>query len=109
MGRARRRDRRPDAVPRRTQGVPHAGQITAAPRPELDALAAFPAPHHPLVLGAAVAAGGGSPAEAASISAYGAVTGPADGALGTLPAVSAPALDIFAELHHQADLRLFES
>ncbi|SNT51058.1 urease accessory protein [Actinomadura meyerae] len=116
-----------------------------APHRALDALAAFPAPHHPLVLGAAVAAAGGSPADAASIAAYGAVTGPAsaavrllgldplavhqaladlaprvdalaaeaagyaDGDPRALPAVSAPALDIFAELHLQADLRLFES
>ncbi|MFA1542589.1 urease accessory protein UreF [Actinomadura monticuli] len=116
-----------------------------SPHPVLDALGAFPAPHHPLVLGAAVAVAGGSPAEAASIGAYGAVTGPASAAvrlLGldplavhrvlaelasqvdavaaeaaasaggdpeALPAASAPALDVLAELHLQADLRLFES
>jgi urease accessory protein len=28
---------------------------------------------------------------------------------GDLPAASAPALDLFAELHQQAELRLFES
>ncbi|TDB95527.1 urease accessory UreF family protein [Actinomadura sp. 7K534] len=118
---------------------------TASPHPALDALAAFPAPHHPLVLGAAVAAAGGTPAHAASISAYGAVTGPAsaavrllaldplavhralaelaprvdavaaeaadfaDGDPAALPAASAPALDVFAELHLRADPRLFES
>ncbi|TDC89933.1 urease accessory UreF family protein [Actinomadura sp. 7K507] len=116
-----------------------------SPHPVPDALGAFPAPHHPLVLGAAVAVAGGSPAEAASVCAYGAVTGPAaaavrllgldplavhraladlaplvdavaaeaagfaDGDPGALPAASAPALDVFAELHLQADLRLFES
>ncbi|WP_433251795.1 urease accessory protein UreF [Actinomadura nitritigenes] len=116
-----------------------------SPHPVLDVLAAFSAPHHPLVLGAAVAVTGGSPADAASIGAYGAVTGPASAAVRLLgldplavhraladlapqvdavaaeaaghargdprelPAASAPALDIFAELHLQADLRLFES
>ncbi|MFB4295012.1 urease accessory protein UreF [Actinomadura sp. NTSP31] len=116
-----------------------------SPHPVLDVLAAFPIPHHPLVLGAAVAVTGGSPADAASISAYGAVSGPASAAVRLLgldplavhraladlapqvdavaaeatghaggdprdlPAASAPALDIFAELHLQADLRLFES
>lgn len=116
-----------------------------SPHPLLDALSAFSAPHHPLVLGAAVAVTGGSPADAASIGAYGAVTGPASAAVRLLgldplavhraladlapqvdavaaeaaghargdprelPAASAPALDIFAELHLQADLRLFES
>ncbi|KAB2388187.1 urease accessory protein UreF [Actinomadura montaniterrae] len=116
-----------------------------SPHPALDALAAFSAPHHPLVLGAAVAVTGGSPADAASIGAYGAVTGPASAAVRLLgldplavhralaelapqvdavaaeaaghargdprdlPAASAPALDIFAELHLQANLRLFES
>ncbi|MFA1549831.1 urease accessory protein UreF [Actinomadura chokoriensis] len=116
-----------------------------SPHPVLDEVGVFPAPHHPLVLGAAVAVAGGSPAEAASVSAYGAITGPASAAvrlLGldplavhraladlapevdavaaeaagfadhapeALPAVSAPALDIFAELHLRTDLRLFES
>lgn len=116
-----------------------------SPHRVLDALAAFSAPHHPLVLGAAVAVTGGASADAASIGAYGAVTGPASAAVRLLgldplavhraladlapqvdavaaeaalhargdprdlPAVSAPALDIFAELHLQANLRLFES
>ncbi|TDC69384.1 urease accessory protein UreF [Actinomadura sp. GC306] len=118
---------------------------TAAPHPALDALADLPAPHHPLVLGAAVAAAGGTPAHAASVAAYGAVTGPASAAVRLLaldplavhaalaglapqvdavaaeaagyadgdpaacPAASAPALDVFAELHPRADMRLFES
>ncbi|QFG20205.1 urease accessory protein UreF [Actinomadura sp. WMMB 499] len=113
--------------------------------PALDALAAFPAPHHPLVLGAATAAAGGTGADAAAIGAYGAVTGPASAAVrllgldplavhgaladlapqvdavaaeaagfadaefAALPSTSAPALDIFAELHLRSDLRLFES
>jgi urease accessory protein len=99
--------------------------------------------HHPIVLGVAAFAAGGTPEEAASIAAYGSVTGPASAAvrllgldpllvhraLGDLapqvdavaveacdfkdwadiPAASAPILDIFAELHLQSDLRLFES
>jgi urease accessory protein len=49
------------------------------PHPALDALAsAVPEPpHQPLVQGVATAAAGGTPHEAAAISAYGAVTGPA--------------------------------
>ncbi|MCO5995304.1 urease accessory protein UreF [Actinoallomurus rhizosphaericola] len=100
-------------------------------------------PHHPIVLGAAVAAAGGVPVRAAQIAAYGAVTGPASAAVrllgldplgayrvlaglaarvdavaaeaaasvraGGLPAASAPALDVFAELHDRAGTRLFES
>jgi urease accessory protein len=116
----------------------------AWPGPHLDALAVVVGgPHHPLVLGAAVAAVGGAPTRAAQVAAYGAVTGPASAAvrllgldplgvhrvladlagridavaaeaavtarLGDLPAASAPALDVFAELHQQAELRLFES
>jgi urease accessory protein len=99
--------------------------------------------HHPIVLGVAAFAAGGTPEEAAAITAYGSVTGPASAAvrllgldpllvhraLGDLapqvdavaveacdfkdwadiPAASAPILDIFAELHLQSDLRLFES
>jgi urease accessory protein len=122
---------------------------TTWPHPALDALAAGVrphGPHHPLVLGAAAAAAGGVPGEAASIAAYGAVTGPAtaavrllgldplavhriladlapavdtvaaeaalaaeDGAWAALPALSAPALDLLAERHVAAGLRLFES
>ncbi|HLU96246.1 MAG TPA: urease accessory UreF family protein [Thermobifida alba] len=116
-----------------------------SPHPVLDALAGLSAPHHPLVLGAAVAVAGGTPADAASIGAYGAVTGPAsaavrllgldplavqrvlaelaprvdavaaeaalhaDGDPAALPAASAPALDVYAELHVRSGLRLFES
>jgi urease accessory protein len=112
----------------------------------LDALAAAlrEPPHQPLVQGAATAAAGGTPHEAAAISAYGAVTGPASagvrllgldplavhrvladlapsidavadeasrqtGDWAGLPALSAPVLDRYAELHLGADLRLFES
>ncbi|WP_395107020.1 urease accessory protein UreF [Actinomadura sp. SCN-SB] len=116
------------------------------PHPALDALAdaCREPPHQPLVQGAATAAAGGTPAQAAAISAYGAVTGAAsagvrllgldplavhgvladlapsiDAVAGRasrrpddwagLPALSAPALDRYAELHLGADLRLFES
>ena len=113
---------------------------TAWPHPALDELTA---PHHPVVLGAAVHVVGGTPGQAAEIAAYGSVTGPASAAVrllgldplgvqrvlaglagridavaaeaaetvraGGLPAASAPALDLLAELHQQADLRLFES
>lgn len=118
----------------------------ARPDPVLDPLGETAGgPHHPLVLGAAVAVVGGGPEDAASITAYGAVTGPASAAIrllgldpmavqrvlaelaarvdqvaaeaaacahadpADLPAASAPALDLFAELHLQARLRLFES
>ncbi|WP_198653159.1 urease accessory protein UreF [Actinocorallia populi] len=121
------------------------------PHPVLDGLrvpvpAGAPrAPHHPLVLGAAAHAIGCAPLDAASVAAYGAVTGPASAAVrllgldpmavqralaelagdvdevareaaahaekdwAELPAVSAPALDLWAEEHLRADLRLFES
>ncbi|MFI0354752.1 urease accessory protein UreF [Actinomadura sp. 9N407] len=116
------------------------------PHPALDALASSVGrePHQPLVQGVASAAAGGGPAEAAAISAYGAVTGPASAAVrllgldplsvhraladlapdmdavavqaasntddwAALPALSAPLLDLYAELHLGADLRLFES
>ncbi|MFC7732897.1 urease accessory protein UreF [Actinomadura keratinilytica] len=118
--------------------------------PGLDALAAELAePHHPVVLGAAAAAAGGTPGQAAAVAAYGAVTGPASAAvrllgldpLGVhavlaglaaevdgvareaaaaveegdgdgwraLPAPSAPLLDLLAEAHVRAGLRLFAS
>ncbi|MFC9974850.1 urease accessory protein UreF [Spirillospora sp. NPDC127200] len=110
------------------------------------ALAALPNDvHHPVVLGAATAAARGTPRDAAGITAYGAVTGPASAAVRLLgldplsvhraladlagavdavadeaaahasgpwrdlPAASAPVLDLYAELHIRADLRLFES
>ncbi|WP_433189389.1 urease accessory protein UreF [Actinoallomurus sp. CA-150999] len=114
------------------------------PGPVLESLAAASgSPHHPVALGAAVAAADGAPERAAQIAAYGSVTGPASAAVrllgldplgvhrmlaglagridavaaeaaegvraGDLPAASAPALDVFAELHQQAELRLFES
>jgi urease accessory protein len=119
---------------------------TAWPHPALDALrAAVPDAHHPVVLGAATAVAGGTPEEAAVITAYGIVTGSASAAVrllgldplavqrvltglaaavdsvaaeaaahadedpARLPAVSAPILDLFAELHLRSELRLFES
>ncbi|HEU5157664.1 MAG TPA: urease accessory UreF family protein [Streptosporangiaceae bacterium] len=140
---------------------------TAWPHPALDALDALGSldvvsgrpgsrgPHHPVALGAATAAAGGTAEQAATIAAYGTVTGPAaaavrllgldplavhrvlaglapdvsdvgaaavraavhaattaitadDGWAG-LPALSAPVLDLYAELHLQSQLRLFES
>ena len=97
------------------------------------------------MLGAAAAAAGCPPAEAARIAAYQAVAGPvsaavrllaldpmratgvlarlageiddvaeqgaayADGPPGELPCPSAPALDLLAETHIRAEVRLFES
>ncbi|GAA2576544.1 urease accessory UreF family protein [Actinomadura fulvescens] len=50
--------------------------------PALDTLAAaVREPHHPIVLGASAAAGGGTPRDAASITACGAITGPASAAV----------------------------
>ena len=102
-------------------------------------------PHHAVVLGAAAAAAGCTPLEAARIAAYQAVAGPvsaavrllaldpmratgilaglagdidqiaaqgagyADGPLGDLPCASAPTLDLLAETHIRAEVRLFES
>ena len=102
-------------------------------------------PHHAVVLGAAAAAAGCSPVEAAGIAAYQAVAGPvsaavrllaldpmratgilaglagdidqiaaqgaayADGPLDDLPCASAPALDLLAQTHITAEVRLFES
>jgi urease accessory protein len=102
-------------------------------------------PHHAVVLGAAAAAAGCLPLEAARIAAYQAAAGPAsaavrllaldpmratgilaglageidqvaalgagyaDGAPGDLPCASAPALDLLAETHIGAEVRLFES
>jgi urease accessory protein len=102
-------------------------------------------PHHAVVLGAAAAASGCEPLEAARIAAYQAVAGPvsaavrllaldpmratgilaglagdidqiaargadyAAGPLGDLPCASAPALDLLAETHIRAEVRLFES
>lgn len=102
-------------------------------------------PHHAVVLGAAAAAAGCRPEEAARIAAYQAVSGPAGaavrllaldpmraagvlallarevaevaergaasahGPLDDLPHPSAPALDLLAEAHIRAEVRLFES
>ena len=102
-------------------------------------------PHHAVVLGAAAAAAGCAPAEAARIAAYQAVAGPASAAVrllaldpmratgilaglasdidqiaaqgaayadsppADLPCASAPALDLLAETHIKAEVRLFES
>jgi urease accessory protein len=102
-------------------------------------------PHHAVVLGAAAAAAGCAPLEAARVAAYQAVAGPASaavrllaldpmrvtgllarlagdigqvaadaagytsGPLGDLPAASGPALDLLAEAHIRAEVRLFES
>jgi urease accessory protein len=103
------------------------------------------APHHAVMLGAAAAAAGCSPDEAARIAAYQSVTGPAsaavrllaldpmratavlaglaadiddtaaraaacaEGPLANLPYPTAPALDLLAEAHIRAEVRLFES
>lgn len=132
----------------RAQGRSLLRAVRAAwPDAGLDALADIDeaGPHHPIVLGAATAVAGGGPGEAAAITAYGAVTGPASAAVrllgldplavhrtlaglaphidevaeraaghaagdpAGLPAASAPLLDLYAELHLRADLRLFES
>jgi urease accessory protein len=102
-------------------------------------------PHHAVVLGAAAAAAGCAPGEAALIAAYQAVAGPGSAAvrllaldpmratgvlarlageigqvadhgagyagrpLDDLPGPSAPALDLLAETHIGAEVRLFES
>ena len=117
-----------------------AGATAGATRTEYRA-----GPHHAVVLGAAAAAAGCAPAEAARIAAYQAVAGPvsaavrllaldpmlatgilaglasdidqvaaqgaayADSPPGDLPCASAPALDLLAETHIRAEVRLFES
>lgn len=102
-----------------------------------------PAPHHPLVLGAAVAIAGGDPVLAARAAALGSAAAPASAAVrllgldpyatqamlarlspeidavaaaaavprdpADLPAASAPALDLLADLHARAEVRLFAS
>jgi len=113
--------------------------------PDARWLAGLTAPHHAVVLGAAAAAAGCTPHEAARIAAYQSVTGPASaavrllaldpmratavlarlaadvddtaaraaacaaGPLSDLPYPSAPALDLLAEAHVRAEVRLFES
>jgi urease accessory protein len=117
-----------------------AGHTGADRRPEYRG-----GPHHAIVLGAAAAASGCTPGEAARIAAYQAVAGPvsaavrllaldpmratgvlaalagdietiaeqgaafARGLLDELPCPSAPALDLLAETHTGAEVRLFES
>jgi urease accessory protein len=94
-----------------------------------------PAPHHPIALGAAVAAAGCAPGEAARIAAYQSVAGSASAAVRLLgldpiavsailarlapeidgldwhdlPFPSAPNLDLLAEFHITQEVRLFES
>lgn len=93
------------------------------------------APHHAIVLGAAAAAAGLTPEQAAHIAAYQSIAGPASAAVRLLgldpiavsatlarivPAIddlrwedlpfpSAPNLDLLAEVHSTAEVRLFES
>jgi urease accessory protein len=93
------------------------------------------APHHAIVLGAAAAAAGCPPGQAACVAAYQAVSGPASSAVRLLgldpiavnaivarivpeigeiaweglPFPSAPHLDLLAEVHTTAEVRLFES
>jgi urease accessory protein len=121
----------------------------AWPSAALDELAATRNPHHAIVLGAAAAAAGCRPADAAQVAAYLTVTGPASAAVrllaldpiqvsaaiarlagpigraagrgaraaaragptsfDDLPYPSAPALDLYAEAHAQAEVRLFAS
>jgi urease accessory protein len=92
-------------------------------------------PHHAIVLGAAAAAAGCRPGHAACIAAYQSVSGPASSAVRLLgldpiavnavvarivpeigeiawediPFPSAPNLDLLAEVHTTAEVRLFES
>jgi urease accessory protein len=121
----------------------------AWPSAALDELATTRNPHHAIVLGAAAAAAGCTPADAAQVAAYLTVTGPASAAVrllaldpiqvsaaiarlagpigqaaargaraaaragpanhNDLPYPSAPALDLYAEAHAQAEVRLFAS
>ncbi len=117
-------------------------------KPEADLVTAFgrcpgPAPHHPLVLGAAVGLAGGGPDLAARAAALAACAGPASAAVrllgldpfavqamlarlapsidecargadlagppSSLPADGAPALDLLADFHLTAEVRLFAS
>jgi urease accessory protein len=93
------------------------------------------APHHAIVLGAAAAAAGCPPGDAACVAAYQSVSGPASSAVRLLgldpiavnaivarivpeideiaweglPFPSAPHLDLLAEVHTTTEVRLFES
>ena len=125
-------------------------RLVRSVQPEADVDAAFrrcagPAPHQPLVLGAAVSLAGGTPALAAQAAALAACTGPASAAVrllgldpfavqamlarlapgidecaaaaaraaarspASLPAHGAPALDLLADYHLTAEVRLFAS
>jgi urease accessory protein len=126
----------------RTQGraLLRAGRA-AWPDPRLGALPG--SPHHPVALGAVAVAAGCGPADAALVTAYLAVSGPATAAVrlrgfdplavhglvaglaadieavasraaedvppAELPCPAAPRLDILAELHARAEVRLFAS
>jgi urease accessory protein len=61
--------------PRKAMSAPAREPVNTARR------GAANAPHHPIVLGAAVVAGGGDPADAAAVAAYQSVTGPASAAV----------------------------
>jgi urease accessory protein len=116
------------------RGTLRAGRV-AWPSPLLDSLSQ---PHHPIAIGALVGVAGGQPSEAAECAAYLSVSGPASAAVrllgldpfqvnavvagldiasvvadsDELPALGAPALDLFAESHariHQQEVRLFVS
>jgi urease accessory protein len=93
------------------------------------------APHHPIALGAGIALAGGSPELAAHAAALATITAPASAAVRLLgldplavhgllarlageiepvdgrelPADSAPFLDLLADIHHTAEVRLFAS
>lgn len=123
-------------------------RLVRSVQPEADLETAFrrcagPAPHQPLVLGAAVSLAGGTPALAARAAALAACAGPASAAVrllgldpfavqgllarlapeidscaaacsasaepGALPADAAPALDLLADFHLTAEVRLFAS
>jgi urease accessory protein len=125
-------------------------RLVRSVQPEADLATAFsgcagPAPHHPLVLGAAVSLAGGGPDLAARAAALAACAGPASAAVrllgldpfavqamlarlapgidacaasaaqlaagppASLPADAAPALDLLADFHLTAGVRLFAS
>jgi urease accessory protein len=125
-------------------------RLVRSVQPEADLATAFgrcagPAPHHPLVLGAAVSLAGGGPELAARAAALAACAGPASAAVrllgldpfavqamlarlapgidacaaaaaaladlppASLPADAAPVLDLLADFHLTAEVRLFAS
>jgi urease accessory protein len=134
-----------DAPLRKLADIPPRNTADTADRAQRRAVQA---PHHPIVLGAAVAAGGGDPADAAAVAAYQSVTGPASAEVrllsldpievsgllarlsgdidevaeqaaraanaaraswDELPFSSGPTLDLLAEAHARAEVRLFAS